>query len=100
MLLFAMLVVALHSALEDRIVAVNAAKVSLIRFNDHASATHRLDPSHAHGLADTMRHEPSGFQGDAQCPVKLVTRNTLLCWITIGTWLAAKSASGRGYPRI
>src|SRR6187455_3377845 len=39
---------------------------SFIDFDDAASAAERDHAGGAHGLADTMRHEPSGLEGDAQ----------------------------------
>jgi hypothetical protein len=43
-----------------------------------ASTAHRIDADDPHGLTDTVRHEPSGFQGDAQSPVKLIAADPLL----------------------
>jgi hypothetical protein len=56
----------------------DAAGKGLIDFHDLASAAHGLNTDDAHGLPKAVRHEPSGFEGDAQSPVKLVTRNALL----------------------
>src|SRR6266852_3067713 len=46
--------------------AFNAADKGFVGFNDFAFAAHRGHTNNAHRLANTMRHEPSGFQGNAQ----------------------------------
>src|SRR5690606_10274067 len=47
-------------------------------FDDAAIAAERGHIVAAHRLTDTVRHEPSGFEGDAKDTVKLVARNALL----------------------
>lgn len=51
---------------------------SLIDFNHATIGAERRQVAIGHGLADTMPHEPSGFEGDAQGAVQLVRADTLL----------------------
>src|SRR5207244_3145488 len=100
MLFLAVLIDTLHSALEDRIVALNGVGVDdvglaigeaqtlgdtlqlsaagFVNLNGLASPAHGLHTDNLHGLADAMRHEPRGFEGDAQGAVKLVAADPLL----------------------
>jgi hypothetical protein len=48
-----------------------------IGLHNLASAAHGFDSDNAHGLPQTMRHEPSGFQGNTKGPMKLVAADTL-----------------------
>jgi hypothetical protein len=57
--------------------AFKAADESFVSLNGFASAAQWLHADNAHRLANTMRHEPSGLQGNAQGPVKLVAADTL-----------------------
>ena len=43
-----------------------------------AGPAHGVHTDNPHRLTDTVRHEPRGFEGDAQGPVKLVARNAFL----------------------
>jgi hypothetical protein len=43
-----------------------------------ALAAHQREIAAAHRFTDTMRHEPSGFQGHAKAAVKLVRADALL----------------------
>jgi hypothetical protein len=46
---------------------------------DHAAVrTERGKVARPHGLADAVRHEPRGFQGNAKGPVELVAADALL----------------------
>jgi len=58
--------------------AVNGADESFVGFNDATIPSHRGHADDAHGFADAMRHEPRGFEGDAQGPGKLVAADALL----------------------
>jgi hypothetical protein len=51
---------------------------SFVGFHDLASAAQGANAGHAHCLADTVRHEPSGLEGHAQGPGKLVAGDALL----------------------
>ena len=50
---------------------------SLIHLNNAAIRAQPGRAIGAHRFADTVRHEPSGFQGDAKGPVQLVAANAL-----------------------
>jgi hypothetical protein len=52
--------------------------MGFVGFDDITIAAHGLLADNAHRFADTVRHEPSGLEGDAQTAVKLVARNALL----------------------
>ncbi len=49
-----------------------------ICLDDSASTAHRGQVAGAHRLADAVSHEPSSFQGHAQCPMQLVRTDALL----------------------
>ncbi len=49
----------------------------LIGLHDLASAAQRLGIGVAHGFANPVRHEPSGFEGNAKGAVKLIRGNAL-----------------------
>jgi hypothetical protein len=51
---------------------------SFVGLNSFASTAHWGHADNTHGLTDAVRHEPSGFQSDAQGTRKLVTADTLL----------------------
>ena len=57
--------------------ALDLAHQGFIDLDNFASAAHRLYADNPHSLADAMRHEPRGLEGDAQGPGKLVARNSL-----------------------
>ena len=56
----------------------DATDEGFVGLDDLASATHRIDSDDAHSLTDAVRHEPRGFESDAQGPVKLVAADALL----------------------
>src|SRR5258708_1716539 len=59
--------------------ALEATIESLVNFHWFAARAHRGDEAAiAHGFANAMRQEPSGFIGDAQGAVKLMGANALL----------------------
>ena len=58
--------------------AFKAPDKGFVRLHDRASPAQWTNADDSHGLPQPVRHEPSGFQGDAQGPVKLVARNALL----------------------
>ena len=58
--------------------ALFAADVGLVNLNDAACAAHGRKAAVPHRLADAMAHEPSGFQVNAEGPVKLVSRDAFL----------------------
>jgi hypothetical protein len=58
--------------------AIDRAEMGFVGFDDITIAAHGLLADNAHRFADTVRHEPSGLEGDAQTAVKLVARNALL----------------------
>ena len=58
--------------------ALFAANESLVDLHGAASAAHRRQSALAHRFADTVRHEPSGLEGDAENAVELVAGNALL----------------------
>lgn len=63
------------------VLRLNAAVVAnkgLIDFDGSATGTKRRQITRAHGFANAMPHEPSGFQGNAQSAMKLVGADTLL----------------------
>ena len=79
--------VALHQGHDDHLVTVAglgfasaflSADEGFVGLDDPTSAAHRLNADNAHGFADSVSHEPSGFESDAQGPVKLVAGDTLL----------------------
>ena len=53
-------------------------EVGLVSLDDLANAAQGIEPARAHGLADAMREEPSGLEGDAKRPVQLVGADGLL----------------------
>ena len=59
------------------LLAFDAADIGFVRFYNLASTAHRGHANDAHGLADTMRHEPRGFEGDTQGAGKLIARDAL-----------------------
>jgi hypothetical protein len=54
------------------------ANKGFVNLHDFSSAAHGFNANNAHGLMETVRHEPCGLESDAQGAVKLVTRNALL----------------------
>jgi hypothetical protein len=54
------------------------AEIGFVDFDDPARTTKRAEMTAAHCLSDAMRHEPRGFQGDAQGSVKLIAADALL----------------------
>src|SRR5208283_1841573 len=55
-----------------------SANVGFIDLDDTACSTHWRKLVSSHGLTDTMAHEPSGLEGHAQGPVKLIGADPLL----------------------
>lgn len=49
-----------------------------VHFNGAATFTEHLQPVRLHGLADTVTHEPSSFEGHAKGTMQLVGANALL----------------------
>jgi hypothetical protein len=49
-----------------------------VGFHNFASTAHRLDTDNTHSLPQTVRHEPSGFQGNTQSPMELIAADALL----------------------
>jgi len=83
----ACLAIALHKGHDDHLVTVAGfglasaflgADESFVSLHDRASAAQRLNADNAHGLTDAVRHEPRGFESDAQGPRELVAADTLL----------------------
>lgn len=78
---------ALHKAEDRALVAIASLRllptflatgIGFIRLYQHASAARRLKVAAAHCLADAVRHEPSGFDGDAKSALQLDAADTLL----------------------
>ena len=59
-------------------VSVGLADESLIDLDNATVAAHGFGIGVFHGFADAMAHEPRGFEGDAQGPVKLIGANAFL----------------------
>lgn len=68
----------LGGALAPMPVLLLAADEGLVGFDGLALSTKRTKATFLHGFADAMRHEPSGLEGNAQGPVKLVGADALL----------------------
>src|SRR3569623_1828993 len=58
--------------------AASVADESLVGFNETAARAEHAGCVRLHRFADAVRHEPSGFQGDAEGTVKLVRADALL----------------------
>ncbi len=58
--------------------AGDLADEGFVSFHNPVIAAHRAGIAGAHRFADAVRHEPSGFQGDAQGAVKLVAADAFL----------------------
>src|SRR5580658_7400209 len=58
--------------------AIFAADESFVNLNDFAFAAHRSQAASAHGLADTMPHEPRGTIGNAKRAMQLMSAEAFL----------------------